>query len=94
MAPDPHELAAHIQDMAAKAATTTSLPAGLTSDQPMPYGYRRWNGAVWPDCQVDAYNRAVAQAIERHRAGYDASALVNGVYNLASSFDRHAKQAR
>lgn len=67
------------------------MPPGLRDVPDMPYGYRRWNGAVWADIQVDVYNNAVKRAVDRHRAGYDATALVNGVYNLAKGFDRCGK---
>lgn len=64
-----------------------TMPAGLTGLTPMPYGYRRWNGAIWPDIQVDRYNAELERIAVRHRAGYDTTALVNGLYNLASQFD-------
>lgn len=72
---------------------TRTLPAGITGFQPVPYGYRRWNGSVWPDTQVDAYNRQLARIQSRHMAGYDTEALVNGLYNLANGFDRAGKRA-
>lgn len=62
-------------------------PPGLTGLNPMPYGYRRWNGAIWPNCQVDAYNAELERIAARHRAGIDTTALVNGLYNLAYQFD-------
>ena len=34
-----------------------SLPIGL---DPIPYGYRRWNGRVWPDVHIDEYNARLA----------------------------------
>lgn len=61
---------------------------GLTGTAPMPYGYRRWNGAVWSDAHVDAYNAELARIVSRHDAGYDVTSLVNGLYNLANQFDR------
>lgn len=64
-----------------------TLPAGLTGFEPMPYGYRRWNGSVWAPIQVDAYNRALSRIESRHNAGMSTEALVNGLYNLARSFD-------
>ena len=64
-----------------------TLPAGITGFTPMPYGCRRWNGAVWPDIQVDAYNASLARIESRHAAGFDVEALVNGLYNLAHGFD-------
>ena len=66
---------------------TLTNPVGLTGTAPMPYGYRRWNGAVWPDIQVDAYNRTLAHIETRHAAGMSTEALINGLYNLAHSFD-------
>lgn len=67
--------------------TNTQTIPGLTSTDPMPYGYRRWNGAVWADIQVDSYNRELARIAQRHADGYDVTALVNGLYNLANGFD-------
>lgn len=64
-----------------------SVPPGLTGTEPMPYGYRRWNGTVWPDIQVDAYNRELDRITTRHEAGMSTEALVNGLYNLAHTFD-------
>lgn len=68
-------------------SATTTPPVGLTSLAPMPYGYRRWNGSVWADIQVDAYNRTVERIAARHAAGMPTEALVNGLYNLAAGFD-------
>ena len=67
---------------------TTTTPTGLTSTDPMPYGYRRWNGTIWPDVQVDRYNAELARIQARHEAGMPTEALVNGLYNLADAFDR------
>ena len=64
-----------------------TIPIGLTGLDPMPYGYRRWNGAVWPPIQVDAYNAELARIASRHAAGMPTTALINGLYNLASGFD-------
>lgn len=64
-----------------------TLPVGITGFTPMPYGYRRWNGAVWPVIQVDAYNRSLERIRSRHEAGMSTEALVNGLYNLAAGFD-------
>ena len=64
-----------------------ALPAGITGFGPMPYGYRRWNGAVWPSAHVDAYNRELARIERLHRDGLDVTRFVNGLYNLASGFD-------
>ena len=57
----------------------------------MPYGYRRWNGAVWADIQVDAYNSELSRILSRHDAGGTPTALVDGLYNLAHSFDYAGK---
>lgn len=65
----------------------TTMPPGLTSFERMPYKYRRWNGAVWPNVWVDQYNTELARIESRHRAGYDTEALVNGIYHLAQQFD-------
>ena len=62
-------------------------PNGITSFQPMPYGYRRWSGAIWPDIQVDRYNQELRRIESRHKAGLDVDHLVNGLYNLANMFD-------
>lgn len=66
----------------------SNTPNGLTGFDPMPYGYRRWNGSVWADIQVDTYNSALARIESRHSAGMDTQHLVNGLYNLAYGFDR------
>jgi hypothetical protein len=65
------------------------LPNGLTSFEPMPYGYRRWNGTIWADSQIDAYNRQVDNIKRYHLAGYNVACQieVDGLYNLAASFD-------
>lgn len=63
------------------------LPDGLLGFDPMPYGYRRWNGSVWPDIQVDSYNRLLADIASKHRAGYNVQNLIDGLYNLAHGFD-------
>ena len=68
-----------------------TLPNGITGREPMPYGYRRWNGAVWADIQVDAYNTRLTHLLSMHDAGYSAESLVNGLYNLAHGFDHAAK---
>ena len=65
---------------------TTNI-AGLTSTEHMPYGYRRWNGVVWAERQIDEYNRHLDRIQVRAQAGYDVTALVDGLYNLANSFD-------
>lgn len=65
----------------------TEYPAGLTGFDRMPYGYRRWNGAVWAEIQVDAYNAELVRIEARHNAGMPTGALVNGLYNLAAGFD-------
>ena len=70
------------------------FPPGITSFDPMPMGYRRWNGAVWADCQVAAYNAELARIESRHRAGMNVRHLVNGLYNLAQGFDRCATRER
>ena len=65
----------------------TTSTAGLTSTEHMPYGYRRWNGVVWADCQINEYNHQLDRIQVRAQAGYDVTALVDGLYNLADSFD-------
>ena len=68
-----------------------STPVALTGVGPTPYGERRWNGSIWADVQVDAYNRELARIVIRHAAGMDTVALVNGLYNLANGFDHVEK---
>lgn len=67
----------------------TTPPPGLTGTDPMPYGYRRWNGTIWPNAHIDAYNAELARIKRRHEAGMNTSHLVNGLYNLAHQFDNH-----
>lgn len=64
---------------------------GITDFVPMEYSYRRWNGTVWADSQVDAYNRELARIESRYKAGMPVTALVDGLYNLADGFDYAAK---
>lgn len=64
-----------------------TIPAGLTGLDPIPHGEKRWNGSVWPPAHVEAYNRELARIERRHRAGMDTQHLINGLYNLAHSFD-------
>ena len=71
-----------------------TLPIGLTGLDPIPYGGTRWNGAVWPDIQVDSYNRELERIAIRHRAGYNVQNLIDGLYNLAHGFDVAGKPAR
>ena len=66
---------------------TTMVP-GLTNIDPMPYRYRRWNGVMWADAHVDAYNRELTRIVSMHRGGYDVARLVDGLYNLANQFDQ------
>ena len=68
-----------------------TLPNGITGREPMPYGYRRWNGAVWLNEWVDAYNRELARILIRHDGGGTPTALVDGLYNLAHGFDYAGK---
>lgn len=65
----------------------STTPPGITGFKPIAYGARRWNGSIWPDVQVDAYNAELKRIQDRHAAGYDTVALVNGLYNLAAQFD-------
>lgn len=67
---------------------TTTLPAGITGFNPMPYGYKRWNGVIWPNIQVDSYNAELERIQSRHANGLDVQHLVNGLYNLAHQFDQ------
>ena len=59
----------------------TSLPIGLTGLDPIPYGYRRWNGHVWPDVHIDEYIGVL------HAAGYDTSVQVEELYRRSFMFD-------
>ncbi|AZS07563.1 hypothetical protein PBI_DUKE13_227 [Mycobacterium phage Duke13] len=68
------------------------LPAGITSDEPMPYGYRRWNGTVWCNAWIDGYNHLLSRAIERHRQGLDARGYVDALYRRAAQCDALAKE--
>ena len=65
----------------------TSLPIGLTGLDPIPYGYRRWNGRVWPDVHIDEYNARLADIGARHAAGYDTSVQVEELYRRSFMFD-------
>ena len=71
--------------------TLTDSPVGLTGLEPIPYGETRWNGAVWPNIQVDSYNRLLADIASKHRAGMDTQNLIDGLYNLAYGFDSAGK---
>jgi hypothetical protein len=82
------EITARLQSLAC------TTPVGLTGLDPMPYGYRRWNGSVWPGSQVDAYNRELARIAARHNAGMDTQHLINGLYNLAHQFDYAGKLSK
>lgn len=73
---------------------SSALPIGLTGLEPMPYGETRWNGAVWPDIQVDRYNAELSRIASRHRAGMGTQNLIDGLYNLAHGFDSAGKPAR
>ena len=68
-----------------------TLPAGITSLNPIPYGERRWNGAIWAPSQVDQYNAELERIATRHTAGHDVQHLVNGLYNLAHGFDQSGR---
>jgi hypothetical protein len=72
-------------------STKTDYPAGLTGLEPMPYGYRRWNGSVWAPIQVDRYNSELERIAARHAAGLNTQHLIDGLYNLASGFDYAGK---
>lgn len=82
------EITARLQSLQATA------PVGLTGLDPMPYGETRWNGSVWPDIQVDAYNRLLADIAGKHRAGMDTQNLIDGLYNMAHGFDTAGKPVR
>jgi hypothetical protein len=75
------------------ATALADSPIGLTGLDPMPYGETRWNGAVWPDIQVDSYNRLLGNIAGRHKAGMDCQNLIDGLYNLAHGFDYAGKHA-
>ena len=64
-----------------------TLPAGITSLDPIPYGYRRFNGRVWPDVHVDEYNTRLADIGALHAAGYDTRAQVEELYRRSFMFD-------
>lgn len=67
--------------------TNQTLPEGITGFTPMPYGYKRWNGSVWVNAHVEAYNAELSRIESRHNAGMSVEHLVNGLYNLAHGFD-------
>jgi len=69
-----------------------TMPAGITSFEPLHYGERRWNGAIWPSAHVDRYNVELSRIASRHRAGMDVQHLINGLYNLAAGFDQAGKK--
>ncbi|AEK08283.1 hypothetical protein SEA_EJIMIX_216 [Mycobacterium phage Ejimix] len=69
------------------------LPAGITSDEPMPYGYRRWNGTVWCNAWIDGYNHLLRSAIERYRQGLDASGYVDALYRRAAAYNVLTKES-
>lgn len=66
------------------------LPPGLSSDEPMPYEYRRWNGTVWTDPCVDLYNKTARMAVIAWRQGLDAKAerYVEALYRMAHEYDQ------
>ena len=64
-----------------------TMPAGIRSFDPMPYGYRRWNGAVWIDAWVDIYNNQLDHIKTMHEAGYDTQSLIDGLYRNAQGWD-------
>lgn len=66
----------------------SAIPAGITSFEPVAVGERRWNGAVWADSHVERYNAELGRIERRHLDGMDVQHLVDGLYNLASGFDR------
>ena len=70
------------------------LPPGITSDEPVPYGYRRWNGVVWCDSWTDTYNAISRQAVIAWRQGLDskASQEVEAMYRMATQFDHLGKE--
>lgn len=68
-------------------AHLATLPDGITSFDPVPYGEVRWNGSVWASGHVDAYNAELRRIEARHRAGMNVDHLVNGLYGLAHGFD-------
>ena len=65
----------------------TPLPAGLTSLEPIPYGYVRWDGRVWPDVHIDEYNARLADIGALHADGYDTSSQVEELYRRSFMFD-------
>lgn len=72
--------------------TERPMPEGITGFTHVEVGERRWNGAVWADAQVERYNAELARIEQRHNAGLDVQALVNGLYNLAHGFDLAGKR--
>ena len=64
-----------------------TMPAGLRSFDPMPYGYVRWNGKVWANTWIDHYNKQLARIEAMHTAGYDTQDLIEGLYYSATGWD-------
>lgn len=83
-----------LHQLKGKTMRATDTPPGLTSTGLIPYGERRWNGAVWARIQVDTYNAELARIASRHAAGMPVESLVNGLYNLAHGFDVAGKVTR
>ncbi len=72
----------------------TDSPPGMTNDEPVPYGYRRWNGVVWADSWTDTYNAISRQAVIAWRQGFDSKAEqeVEAMYRMAAQFDQLGKE--
>ena len=70
------------------------LPPGMTNDEPVPYGYRRWNGVVWADSWTDTYNAISQRAVIAWRQGLDSKAEqeVVAMYRMAAQFDQLGKE--
>lgn len=70
------------------------LPPGITSDEPVSYGYRRWNGVVWCDSWTDTYNAISRRAVIAWRQGLDSKAEqeVEAMYRMATQFDHLGKE--
>ena len=65
----------------------TALPIGLTGLDHIPYGYRRWNGRIWSNLQIDEYNQRLDDIGALHAAGYDTSVQVEELYRRSFMFD-------
>lgn len=72
---------------------TTTLPAGITDFDPLPYNYVRWNGRAWANSWIDNYNQLLARIERRHSDGFNTQHLVDELYIFAHACDDASKHA-